>query len=158
MWGSLCAVLATVGCAGGQRQRDATNEPALSNLPFVYKMTIQQGNLVTADLLDQLKPGMSRGQVRYLLGTPLLTDPFHADRWDYSYTIKRGHEPMEIRRLTLYFEQDVLARIEGHLRPDPTRLQAAENARERVVAVPDWEDNSGLIQRMLRAAGVQKVD
>ena len=56
---------------------------------------------------------MSRNQVQLLLGSPLLTDPFHANRWDYVYTFEEGHGPMEERRLTLFFEGDVLKRIEG---------------------------------------------
>lgn len=151
LWGGLCAVLATVGCAGSRR--DAPGE--WSNLPFVYKMTIQQGNIITADMVNRLEPGMTPAQVRYLLGTPLLTDPFHANRWDYPYTLQRGRGPMEAKHLTLYFENDALARIDGSLRPDPTL--APTDARERIVTVPDWEERRGLIARVLHALGIKRA-
>ncbi len=82
-------------------------------LPSFYKVNVRQGNYINRSLVAQLKPGMSKNQVQLLLGTPLLTDPFHANRWDYVYTLQEGHGPMEERRLTLFFEGDVLTRIEG---------------------------------------------
>lgn len=82
-------------------------------LPSFYKVNVRQGNYVDRSLLAQLKPGMSKNQVQSLLGTPLLTDSFHTNRWDYVYTFQEGHNPMEERRFTLFFEGDVLKRIEG---------------------------------------------
>jgi len=58
------------------------------SFPGVYKIDIQQGNVVTQDMIDQLRPGMTRRQVRFIMGNPLLTDTFHADRWDYLYSIQ----------------------------------------------------------------------
>lgn len=82
----------------------------------VYRMDVQQGNVLTADRLEQLKPGLSRSQVRFVLGTPLVTDPFHPDRWDYVYSFRRGgSDETEVRRLTLYFQNDALSRIVGDL-------------------------------------------
>jgi outer membrane protein assembly factor BamE len=118
-------------------------------------MTVQQGNIITEEMVDQLELGMSRSQVRYLLGTPLLTDMFHTDRWDYTYTIRRGHEPMQTKRLTLFFEEDSLARIDGAMQPNPSRAIAAEDERELVVPVPDWKDNRGLINKALNTIGVE---
>ncbi|WP_242469565.1 outer membrane protein assembly factor BamE [Rhabdochromatium marinum] len=146
------------GCAGKRNKPETDKGAKLSNLPFVYKMTVQQGNLVTEDMVDRLELGMTQAQVRYLLGTPLLSDIFHTDRWDYPYTIKRGHRPIEVRKLTLWFEDDQLVRILGDFEPNPDRLAALEDEREIVVEVPDWQDNRGLINKTLNAVGVKTKD
>lgn len=151
------AAISLAGCAG-KRKETTDKGSMLSNLPFVYKMTVQQGNLVTEEMVDRLELGMTRAQVRYLLGTPLLADIFHSDRWDYPYSIKRGHKPRETRKLTVFFEGDVLVAIRGDLEPDPERLIAAEENREMVVEVPDWNDNRGLINKTLNAVGVKTKD
>jgi len=83
-----------------------------------YKMEIQQGNFVTQDMISRLKPGMTREQVRFVLGTPLVTDLFHADRWDYIYAREpMGGGRMEQRRFALFFEDAKLKRIEGDVVP-----------------------------------------
>lgn len=79
----------------------------------IYKLDVQQGNLFEDELVSQLRTGMDKQQVVYLLGTPLLQDPFHPDRWDYVYALRDGDgEVVERRRLTLHFSGDRLARIE----------------------------------------------
>ena len=83
-----------------------------------YKMDIRQGNFVTADMRDKLKPGMTRQQVRYVLGTPMISDVFHGNRWDYVYLLERRGKMVEERRLTLYFEGDSLARIDDGPQPN----------------------------------------
>ena len=82
-------------------------------LPSFYKITIRQGNYIDRSMVAQLRPGMTKDQVQQVLGSPLLTDPFHANRWDYVYTYRKGHQRMEERRVTLFFQGDVLNRIEG---------------------------------------------
>ena len=88
-----------------------------SNVPILplapYKIDVQQGNYVTQDMVAKLKPGMSRSQVRFALGTPLIVDPFHADRWDYVYALHKKGELVEQRLVTVVFRGDVLERIEG---------------------------------------------
>lgn len=80
----------------------------------IYSPEIQQGNIVSQDMVEKLKPGMTRSQVRFVLGTPLVSDPFHADRWDYVYFYKKSSDaPPETRRLTVIFNGDALARMEG---------------------------------------------
>ncbi|NKN31613.1 outer membrane protein assembly factor BamE [Marichromatium bheemlicum] len=150
--GSLLIVVMS-GCSRDKRP-DEYRSSMLENLPFVYKMTVQQGNIITEEMVDQLQPGMTRRQVQYLLGTPLLTDFFHSNRWDYTYTIKRGHQPMEVRYLTLFFEEDSLVRIEGDIKPDPVRAQSRE-PREILVKVPDHEGRKGLVERGLEAVGLE---
>ena len=78
-----------------------------------YKPEIQQGNYVSQEMLSQVKQGMSREQVRFLLGTPLLTDIFHADRWDYVYWRETEKGKRESRKLALFFTDGKLERIEG---------------------------------------------
>ncbi|MBN2887649.1 MAG: outer membrane protein assembly factor BamE [Chromatiaceae bacterium] len=153
----LLLIGALAGCARDRHTEETPRASPLEQLPFVYKMTVQQGNIVTEEMVDALKPGMSRAQVRYLLGTPPLVDFFHTNRWDYTYTIKRGHQPMDIRYLTLYFEGDSLARIEGDLQPNPER--AAEQApRQILVEVPDHEERTGLLRKTLESIGLQPSD
>jgi outer membrane protein assembly factor BamE len=83
-----------------------------------YRIEIQQGNFVTQEMVAQLKPGMTREQVRFALGTPLVTDIFHADRWDYVFRRQRENSThLEERRLTVFFEGDKLARVEGDVVP-----------------------------------------
>ncbi len=82
-------------------------------------MDIRQGNYIDQKLVDQLHPGMSKSQVQYLLGTPLINDPFHQDRWDYVYSFQSGGGDVERRNLTLYFRGEILDRIEGQLAETP---------------------------------------
>jgi outer membrane protein assembly factor BamE len=78
-----------------------------------YKIDVQQGNYVNEEMVAKLKPGMTRAQVRFILGTPLVVDPFRTDRWDYVYLLKKGGAVMEQRRIAVIFEHDKLKRIEG---------------------------------------------
>jgi outer membrane protein assembly factor BamE len=78
-----------------------------------YRIDIQQGNFISQDMVAQLKPGMSKEQVRLALGTPLLTDIFHADRWDYVYWREKPGEKREQRKLTVFFEDGKLMRLDG---------------------------------------------
>lgn len=72
-----------------------------------YRIDVQQGNVLTQDMVSQLKPGQTREQVRFILGTPMLTDMFHANRWDYVYRLQDGvTQKVESRRLTLFFNQE----------------------------------------------------
>ncbi len=79
-----------------------------------YRPDIQQGNIVTAQMLESLSPGMSRREVRYTLGSPMIEDPFHADRWDYVYTLREGRSNKRQQSLiTVVFENDRLLSVEG---------------------------------------------
>jgi outer membrane protein assembly factor BamE len=77
-------------------------------------MEIQQGNYLTQEMVSQLQAGMTRDQVRFVLGTPLLTDIFHDNRWDYVYRRQRANSrEVEERHLSVFFENDRLVRVEG---------------------------------------------
>lgn len=91
-----------------------------------YKMDIQQGNVVTQEMMSKLKPGMTPSQVRFILGTPLVVDAFHKDRWDYVYRYSRGGTVQEQRRIVVVFQDDKLARIEGDVVPATAASSATE--------------------------------
>jgi len=78
----------------------------------VYKIDVQQGNTLEAEKVAQLKTGMNKQQVQFLLGTPMLKDPFHPARWDYIYTFTPGSKEMRKHHLTLYFDNDALVTID----------------------------------------------
>jgi len=92
------------------------NVPLLPNLA-PYKIDIQQGNYVSQEMISKLKPGMTRSQVRFVLGTPLVVDVFRNDRWDYVYVYRKGGEVTEQRRISVIFDGDRLTRIDGDVVP-----------------------------------------
>ena len=85
----------------------------------LYHIDIQQGNFIDKETLAKLKPGMTRAQVKFLLGTPLIADPFSPDRWDYLYYTRPGTRIKDVRRLTLYFDGDHLQRALADASVDP---------------------------------------
>lgn len=87
--------------------------------PGVYKISIPQGNIITQDMIDQLRPGMTKRQVIFVMGTPLVRDPFHQDRWDYVYNFQPGGGQRVGERVTVFFEDDALIRIAGDYQPNP---------------------------------------
>lgn len=93
-----------------------TQVPMLPTLT-PYKIDIQQGNFVTQEMVAKLRPGMTRSQVRFILGTPLVVDPFRADRWDYVYLYNKGGAVTEQRRIAVIFKDEKLERIEGDVVP-----------------------------------------
>ena len=100
-----------------------------------HKIDIQQGNAVSLETLDKVKPGMDRDQVRFILGTPLLADPFHQDRWDYYYSMRKGGKPVERYGATLYFKGNTLERIEkyGQIPAIETSRETAPKKSDRVM-------------------------
>lgn len=92
---------------------------ACGNLEFpgVYKIPIEQGNIVTQDMVDQLKPGMSESQVEYILGSPIIKDSFNNQRWDYVYSIKPGKGKRKQHRLTVFFQEGALHSFSGDFTP-----------------------------------------
>lgn len=96
----------------------------LSGLIKPYKSEVIQGNFVSSEQVAALRVGMSKNQVRYILGTPLLTDVFHAERWDYVFTIERDGVASKTRRLTVYFRGDQLERWDSD--PMPSEAEFAQ--------------------------------
>ena len=97
-------VLSSAGCK---------QNPELPALISPYRIDIQQGNVVTQEMVSKLKAGLTRSQVRFVLGSPLVVDMFHSDRWDYIYLLQRQGKPDDRRRLTVIFDGDNLLRLEG---------------------------------------------
>jgi outer membrane protein assembly factor BamE len=109
--GTCCLALVLGGC--GSLDRWSVSASNLFGLITPYRIDIVQGNVVTKEQLALLKTGMSRSQVRDVLGSPMLTDPFHADRWDYIFAIRRpGTEPQR-RSVVVHFKADQVERIEA---------------------------------------------
>lgn len=103
-----------------------------------YKMDIVQGNVVTKEQVEALKPGMTRVQVRDLLGTSLLSSVFHADRWDYVFTFKRQGVLSQSRRVTVYFKGDAMERFEADALPTEAEFVATlDSGRIKVKGNPN---------------------
>ena len=127
-------------------------------IPGVYRIDIQQGNDVSQEMLNQLEPGMTKSQVAYVMGTPLLIDTFHPNRWDYLYSFHPGNGDREQRRITVYFKDDQLDYIDGD-----TRVVARQDLPETIridsnVVVPLAEPNEGVIHDVKSAIGFAEDD
>jgi outer membrane protein assembly factor BamE len=114
-----------------------SSSPDVTSYLSPYRIDVRQGNYVSQEMVAQLKPGMSRDQVRFVLGTPLVTDIFHADRWDYVYRFKPGRGDQQTRRFVVFFENDKLVRVGGDV-VAATGDEPAEAAApvQRVIEVP----------------------
>lgn len=110
------------------------------SFPGVYKLDVQQGNIITQDAVDQLDPGMSKRQVRFLLGTPLLVDSFNDDRWDYFYSLKNHNGDYSQERLTLFFVSGKLDHMQGNFRPSqhvtPVKEARSATSSAQAPAIP----------------------
>lgn len=110
----------------------------LDLVPTLYKPTILQGNKIEQAQINKLQPGMAKRQVQFLMGTPMLTDVFHRDRWDYVFTSGEGSEVQEISKLAIFFENEKLVSVSGDYFPQP-HLVETEPKKEISVPIPDWE-------------------
>lgn len=101
-----------------------------SSIPAIkpFKMDIQQGNVVTSKMLLQLKPGMTKSQVRFIMGTPLIVDSFHKDRWDYFFQMRQAGKIIEQRRVILDFEKELLTKVRGDVVPQGAAGAAVDEA------------------------------
>jgi|SRR5450830_100542 len=104
-----------------------------------YKMDIVQGNFVSREQAAAVQPGMSRNQVRDILGTPLLISVFHADRWDYVFTFKRQGLAPQMRKVTAFFKGDVLDHLDAEALPSEAEFVASLDSGRKVVKVPVLE-------------------
>jgi outer membrane protein assembly factor BamE len=130
-------VAASVGLAACGSLNSASS--SLASVVTPYKMDIVQGNFVSKEQATAVKPGMTRLQVRDLMGTPLLTSIFHADRWDYVFTFKRqGLEP-QARRVTVFFKGDLMERLEGDELPTEAEFVASLDSGRQSGKVPVLE-------------------
>lgn len=108
----------------------ATVLSSCSTVPRIvneYKIDVQQGNVLSQDMVKQLRPGLTKDQVRFILGTPMLIDIFHANRWDYAYRLQKGTGEVEMRKFSAFFDaNDKLVRVAG----DVTAAQATDVKEE----------------------------
>ena len=123
------------------------NVPMLPGLS-THRIDIQQGNVVTQEMIDKLKPGMTRQQVRFVMGTPPIVDPFHKDRWDYVYYLNRSGKVVEHRRLILMFDGEILKRVEGDVvvggaRPEPSSAAKTAKPPETTAAETQPQPQAG---------------
>ena len=106
--------------------------PAMPEIPGVYRIDIQQGNIVDREMLDRLEIGMERNKVRFILGTPLLVDSFNENRWDYLYSLRQGSDVRSRHRVSVYFVDDRLARIDENVDLGAIPELATERIQTRV--------------------------
>lgn len=124
-------------------------------IPGVYRIDIQQGNEITQEMIARLEPGMSKSQVNYVMGTPLLIDTFHPNRWDYIYSFQPGNGDRQQRRITLFFDdQEKLDYIEGDTRVVEKIELAEEDRTETNVVVPLSERKSSFFGGLLNMIGI----
>lgn len=124
------------------------------NLPLLYKIDVQQGNVVEQEMLNKLEQGMDQDKVKFILGTPILIDPFHTNRWEYVYSYSKNGEVREQRHITVYFDENKLL---SHIRGDVVAgtgipvLEEIESPSKEVV-VPEGaiqKKEKGFFGRML---------
>ena len=139
----LLAVLALGGCSTVDSLTPGINEPASLKgfIAFVspYKPDVIQGNVVTTEQITQVKPGMTKVQVKEILGSPLITDPFHVDRWDYVFTLKRQGFDDQQRAFTVLFEKDQVQKIDAPVLPSENDFVASISRKKLPTYTPKLE-------------------
>ena len=94
--------------------------------PGVYRLQIEQGNIVTEEMVKKLEPGLSTSQVEFILGTPLIRDSFSPNRWDYIHIVRKPDNSVDKQRLTVYFDEGVLSHYESTVKPTPLAEEMTE--------------------------------
>jgi outer membrane protein assembly factor BamE len=119
----------------------------------VYKLDINQGNYISQDQVERLRVGQTRQQVRLILGTPLLADPFHATRWDYVYEFERQGRVLEHSQLTVYFVDDKVARWENSELPPPPSEVASDARLDKSLSLAPKTGETNWLQDLLKKLG-----
>ena len=128
------ATLSTAGCSGFR---------------VPHRIDIQQGNVVSQEKVNRLETGMNRNQVQFIMGSPMIVDVFHEDRWDYIYYFKPGYGDVKEERVTLFFENDALVRIDGTMLPSATAEGDTGSPRQATLVVPPQERvDPGIFNRL----------
>lgn len=110
-------------------------------LPETYRQDVSQGNEITPEMLLEIKPGLNKSQVRFVLGTPLIQDSFHKDRWDYIYVIRKEGKFIESRHLVLTFKKDMLVNLTGDL-IDRNEAIKVKEAEKPFGTVKEWDEET----------------
>lgn len=114
----------------------------VDRIPLLYHLDIHQGNIVSQEMVDQLKPGMNKRQVTFIMGTPLTVSPFHDNRWDYLYSNQPGGEDRLQRRISLMFDQDELVGLQGDFKPG--ELPSLDASKDVNLDIPKIERDQSL--------------
>ena len=137
-------VAGLAGCAGtGER---------VASMVTPYKVDVVQGNFISREQVQALQPGMGRQQVREILGTPLMTSVFHGDRWEYVFTLKRPGVEVQTRKLTVFFKDNVMERVEGDEMPTEAEFVASLATKVSKPKVPQLEATEAQLARFPKAA------
>jgi outer membrane protein assembly factor BamE len=136
-----CLLTLLLAACSTPRVPSLASLPSPRDLPFIHKIDIQQGNVIDQNMLAQLHGGMDKKKVLFIMGSPVIQDTFHADRWDYVYTFEPGGGRPERRQVTLYFEDEKLARIGGDVKPADSPLVVTLH-QDTTVKVPQLRTKS----------------
>lgn len=126
-------------------------ETIMNNLPGVYTIDIEQGNMIDQAMVDQLRPNMTKRQVLYIMGSPMLADTFHEQRWDYLYSDQPGGEARVQKRISLYFSGDNLVGVQGDFRP--SALPVMKESTETTVDVPKRDLDTTMWEKITNLFG-----
>ncbi len=129
----------------------------LASIVTPYKVDVVQGNFVSREQIEALQVGMSRQQVRDILGTPLVTSLFHAERWEYVFTIKRPGQEIQTRKLTVFFQGDQLQRFDGDTMPSEAEFVASLGSRSTRGKVPVLEATDAQLARFPATGNAAKA-
>lgn len=156
--GLLGTALGLVACSGLKTATETLG--SVGNIVTPYRIDIIQGNFVSREQAAAVAPGMPKTQVRDTLGTPLLMSVFHANRWDYVFTFRRPGQPLQQRRLTAFFKDDLLERIESDELPSEAEFVASLDTVKRVGKSPVLEASEESLKafaekRKVTDAGIQ---
>jgi outer membrane protein assembly factor BamE len=129
----------------------------LNNLPGVYTIPIQQGNIVDQTMIDQLRPNMTERQVLYILGSPMLVDTFHQKRWDYLYSNQPSGEDRQQKKVSVLFNQDgLVSGVQGDFKPSATSV--VKPSEETTVDVPKRDIERTMWQKIKGVFGFDDID
>lgn len=150
-----CAVLGACSSGPGGMSASAVNPV---NWITPYKVDVIQGNFVSKEQVEQLQVGMSREQVKAVLGTPLMASLFHADRWDYVFTLQRqGVEPQSFK-YTVFFKGDQLERFAGDAMPSETEFISRLSNKRKLGAVPPLEATEAQLKAAEKPSASKAAD
>jgi outer membrane protein assembly factor BamE len=113
-----------------------SNTPQITSYLSPYRIDVRQGNFVTQEMVAQLKPGLTREQVRFILGSPLVADMFHVDRWDYVYRFQPGQGEAQQRRLVVFFQDNKLTRVAGDVVAEDGSKAEVPKPAAQVIDIP----------------------
>ena len=142
--GASMAALTGCGSLDGASSR-------IANIVKPYRVDVVQGNFISREQVQALQPGMGRQQVREILGTPLMVSLFHGDRWEYVFTLKRPDVPAQTRKLTVFFKDNMLDRVEGDEMPSEAEFVASLSSRRAQAKVPPLEATEAQLERFPKA-------